>query len=144
MNTLILLTTLLAGNADAQIVRAAQTARDNTAVYQENMARRQTADKLKRLCDAKEFKALTEKASIACGYAKVNADADMAMRMAFDWEAVQRLNQAYAAGYSNPHMDRAVEYEKQAAAWRKRAQETGGVKVEGGLDSVGIEAGKDY
>ena len=144
MNNILLLTAFLAVNSDAQIIRAQGEARGATAVYQENMARRQTADKLKRICDAKEFKALTPKAEIACSYAKVNADADIAMRLAFEWDGTQRMNQAYAAGYSNPHMDRAVQYEKDAAAWRKRAREAGAVKVTDGLDSVGIEAGKDY
>lgn len=144
MNNILLLSAFLAVNSDAQIFRAQGNAREATAVYQENMARRQTADKLKRLCDAKEFKALTPKAEIACAYAKVNADADIALRMAFDWDATQRLNQAYAAGYRNPHIDRAVEYEKQAAAWRQRAREAGAVKVTDGHDSVGIEAGKDF
>ena len=144
MNSILLLTAFLAVDSDAQMIRAQGTAREATAVYQENMARRQTADKLKRICDAKGFKALTPKAETACSYAKVNADADIAMRLAFEWDGTQRMNQAYAAGYSNPHMDRAVQYEKDAAAWRKRAREAGAVKVVDGRDAVGLEAGKDY
>lgn len=145
MNNILLLTAFLAVSSDAQVIfRAQGTARDATAVYQENMARRQTADKLKRLCDAKEFVARSEKAKIGCGYAKAHADTEMALHLAMEWDANQRLNQAYMAGYTNPHIDRAVQYEKQAAEWRKRAREAGAVKVTDGLDSVGLEPGKDY
>lgn len=145
MNTFLLLAALLAANADAQVVnRAVQAARDTTAVYRENQARRQTADRLKRLCDGPSFKAKTEKAGVACAYAKAHADADVAMHLVFEWDANQRMNQAYMAGYTNPHMDRAVEYEKKAAEWRKRAIEKGAVKSEGGLDSIGLEPGADY
>ena len=144
MNSILLLAAMFAVNADAQVVRAAVTAREATGVYRENMARRQTADKLKRLCDSKEFVARTEKAKIGCGYAKAHADAEMALHLAMEWDANQRLNQAYMAGYTNPHIDRAVQYEGQAAEWRKRAIEKGAVKQDGGLDAVGLEAGKDY
>lgn len=144
MNSILLLTAFLAVNGDAQVVRAEQAARDATAVYRENMARRQTADKLKRLCGAKEFAAKSEKAKAACAYAKSHADADMAMYLALEWDANQRINQTYMPGYANPHIDRAVQYEKQAAEWRKRAIEKGAVKSEGGLDAVGIEAGTDF
>lgn len=145
MNSILLLAAMLSVGADAQVVtRAAQNAREATAVYRENQARRQTADRLKRLCDAASFKAKTEKARVGCAYAKAHADADIAMHLAFEWDANQRMNQAYMAGYTNPHIDRAVEYEKAAAEWRKRAIETGAVKSEAGADSVGLEAGKDY
>lgn len=144
MNSILLLSAFLAVNANAQVVRAAAAARDATAVYQENMARRQTADKLRRLCTGKDFTAKTEKAKAACAYAKAHADADIAMHLAMEWDANQRINQAYMAGYTNPHIDRAVQYEKQAAELRKRAVEKGAVKSEGGLDAVGLEAGTDY
>lgn len=144
MNSILLLAAMFAVNADAQVVRAAATAREATGVYRENMARRQTADKLKRLCDSKEFVARTEKAKVGCGYAKAHADAEMALHLAMEWDANQRLNQAYMAGYTNPHIDRAVQYEGQAAEWRKRAIEKGAVTQDGGLDAVGLEAGEDY
>lgn len=145
MMNFLLLAVALSQSANAQTVAAAaREAGSAASVHRENMARRQTAEKLKRICEAKGFQALNEKAELACAYAKAHGDADMALFLAFQWNMKQHMNQSYGVGLRNPHVDRAERYEKEAAALRDRARAAGAITEVEGLDAVGITAGKDF